>query len=246
MNYLKLKKLAGAACLAAAVACSGCHKQVAASTPPPPPPAPAAPNANMSANPPAINQGQSATLTWQSTNANDASISGVGAVPVSGSKVVYPTQSTTYTLAAKGPGGNTVATARVTVNPPPPTAASAAPSMTEEQLFDQNVHDVYFDYDKYNLRPQGPTVAEKDAAFLKQYPNIKILIEAHCDERGSEEYNLALGENRGESLEKALAADGVSASQIRVVSLGKEKPFCTESTEQCWQQNRRDHLVFDR
>jgi peptidoglycan-associated lipoprotein len=118
--------------------------------------------------------------------------------------------------------------------------------MTDEQLFEQNVHDVYFDYDKAELRPQDSTVTEQDAAFLVKHPDMKLVIEGHCDERGSAEYNIALGQRRAESLLKALVTDGVPASSIRVISYGKEKPFCTESNEQCWQQNRRDHLRLDR
>ena len=118
--------------------------------------------------------------------------------------------------------------------------------MTEEQMFEQNVHDVYFSYDKYTLRPQDSTVVEEDAAFLQKYPDMKLVIEGHCDERGSEEYNIALGQNRAESLQKALVSDGIAANRIRTISLGKEKPFCTESNEQCWQENRRDHLKLDR
>jgi peptidoglycan-associated lipoprotein len=72
------------------------------------------------------------------------------------------------------------------------------------------------------------------------------VIEGHCDDRGSAEYNLALGENRAEALKKALVIDGVDANRLRVVSLGKEKPFCTEDNEQCWQQNRRAHVILDR
>jgi peptidoglycan-associated lipoprotein len=105
--------------------------------------------------------------------------------------------------------------------------------MTDEQLFEQGVHDVYFDYDKADLRPQDSTVTEQDAAFLVKHTDMKFVIEGHCDERGS-------------SLQHALVSDGVPASRIRVISLGKEKPFCTESNEQCWQQNRRDHLRLDR
>jgi peptidoglycan-associated lipoprotein len=120
------------------------------------------------------------------------------------------------------------------------------PSLSEEQLFKQNVHDTYFDYDKADLRPQDDAVVEQDAAFLVKHPDMKLVVEGHCDERGSAEYNIALGQRRAESLQKALVADGVSASSIRVVSYGKERPFCTESNEQCWQQNRRDHLVLDR
>jgi peptidoglycan-associated lipoprotein len=118
--------------------------------------------------------------------------------------------------------------------------------MTQQELFDQNIQDVYFDYDKYNLRSQDSAVVEKDAAFLLKYPDIKIVIVGHCDERGSAEYNIALGQSRAESLQKALQTGGVAASRIRVISVGKEEPFCTESNEQCWQQNRRDHLKLDR
>lgn len=248
MNYSKLKKLPIAVCLVAVVALSGCHKKAPAppAPPPPPPPVPAAPTASIAANPMAINQGQTATLTWQTTNATQTSINSLGTVAANGSQVVSPTVSTTYTLTAKGPGGSVEANARITVTPPAPKAAPLPPSLTEEQLFEQNMQDVYFDYDKYDLRSQDTSVAQQDAAFLLKYPDMKIVIEGHCDERGSAEYNLALGQSRGESLQKALVADGVPSSRIRVISVGKEKPFCTESNEQCWQQNRRDHLNLDR
>ena len=117
--------------------------------------------------------------------------------------------------------------------------------MSEDQLFEQNVKDVYFDYDKYDLRSQDSEVAQDDASFLKQHPDIKVLIAGHCDERGSEEYNIALGQNRAQALQHALVNDGVSSSRIRVISYGKEKPFCTESNEQCWQLNRRDGFAMD-
>jgi peptidoglycan-associated lipoprotein len=81
---------------------------------------------------------------------------------------------------------------------------------------------------------------------LLKYPDIKLLIEGHCDERGSAEYNIALGEKRAKSMQNALVNDGIPASRIRIISYGKEKPFCTDSNEKCWQQNRRDHLKLDR
>jgi peptidoglycan-associated lipoprotein len=132
----------------------------------------------------------------------------------------------------------------VTVTEPPPPP-SAAPSITEEELFSQNVHDVYFDYDKYDLRSADTSTADQDASFLKSHPGMKILIEGHCDDRGSAEYNIALGQNRAQTLKKALTNDGVDASRVRVISYGEEKPFCTEENESCWQQNRRDHLKLD-
>jgi len=248
VNYSKLKQLGVAVCLAATLVLAGCHKKVPAPPPPPPPPvpAPAKPTASISIDPTAIEQGQSATLSWSTTNATQAMIASIGTVASSGSQSVSPTTSTTYTLTAKGPGGSAESSARITVNPPPPKPAPPAPSMTEEQLFEQNVQDVYFDYDKFNLRTQDSPVVEQDAAFLLKYPDMKLVIEGHCDERGSAEYNLALGQSRAESLQKALETNGVAASRIRVISYGKEKPFCTESNEQCWQQNRRDHLKLDR
>src|SRR5450432_1708056 len=123
-----------------------CKKKVAP-PPPPPPPALAAPTASLTANPNTVDKGGSTTLTWQTSNATDVSIDGVGAVQPSGSQSVTPADSTTYTLTAKGPGGTQTATARVTVTaaPPPPPPP---PSATEEELFSQTVKDIYFDYDK--------------------------------------------------------------------------------------------------
>ena len=108
--------------------------------PPPPMPAPApTPTASIRVTPSVIDQGQSATLAWTTTNATAASISGIGTVAPSGSQSVSPTVSTTFTLIAKGPGGSAEATARITVNPPPPQTAHLPPSITEEQLFEQNM-----------------------------------------------------------------------------------------------------------
>lgn len=248
MNHSRLKKLPVVFCLAAIVVLAGCHKKAAAPptpTPPPTPP-PAAPTASITVAPQAIDPGQSSTLRWTTTDATSASVSGLGRVATSGSRSVSPNESTSYTLTATGPGGSAQATTRITVNPPPPKPAPLPPSLTEEQLFEQNIQDVYFDYDKSDLRTQDLQVAAQDAAFLLKQPNMKIVIGGHCDERGSAEYNIALGQRRAESLLESLVDHGVPASRIRVVSYGKEKPFCSESSEQCWQQNRRDHLTLDR
>jgi peptidoglycan-associated lipoprotein len=223
-----------------------CHKKQAPPPPPPPPPPPQ-PTASLTANPGTVDKGQSATLTWQTTNANDVSIdNGIGAVQPNGSQQVSPAESTTYTLTAKGDGGTQTATARVTVNAPPPPTPPQQPSVSDEQLFDQNVKDVYFDYDKSDVRPDQQSAVQADVAFLQQHPNISFTIEGHCDERGSTEYNLALGDNRASSVKNALVAGGVSADRVKTISYGKEKPFCTEHNEQCWQQNRRGHLVYNK
>jgi peptidoglycan-associated lipoprotein len=132
-------------------------------------------------------------------------------VPATGSRSVTPDRSTDYTIAASGANGASAqATARVTVTQPAPKAA-VAPSATDEELFAQNIHDVYFDYDKYDLRAADTSAVEQDAAFLNSHHGMKTLIEGHCDDRGSEEYNLALGESRAETMKKALVTAGIRA-----------------------------------
>ena len=222
---------------------AGCNKKK--ETPPPPPPPPPQPTASLTANPNSIQRGDSTTLTWQTSNATDVTLEGIGAVSASGSQRVTPTDSTTYRLIAKGPGGTQEATARVTVvQPQAPPAMTAAPS--DEELFNQNVKDAFFDYDKSDIRPDAQSALMADAAFLQQHPNIRFMIEGHCDERGSTEYNLGLGDRRATTARDFLVQHGVSADRIRTISYGKEKPFCNTHDEQCWQQNRRAHLVFQR
>ena len=230
--------------LAAVMTLGACKKKVAPPPPPPPPPPPA-PTASLSASPDTIQKGQSTTLTWATTNATDISIDGIGAVEANGSHSVTPTDSTTYHLVAKGAGGTQEATARVTVTAPPPPPPPP-PSPTEEELFARNVKDIFFDYDKSDIRADQQAALQGDIDFLKQHPNINFTVEGHCDERGSTEYNLALGDSRANSVKNALVQGGVNAANIKTISYGKEKPFCTESNEQCWQQNRRGHFVYQK
>jgi peptidoglycan-associated lipoprotein len=233
-----------AAAFGALMFLGACAKK-AAPPPPTPPPSPTAPTASLSANPNTVNQGQPTTLTWQTTNATDVSIDGIGAVDPSGSRPVTPTDSTTYHLVAKGPGGTQDATARVTVNAAPPPPPQQTSSATEEELFAQHVKDVLFDYDKADIRASERSSIQVDALFLQQNPGIHFTIEGHCDERGSTEYNLALGTSRADVVKNALIQAGVSGDRIKTYSYGKEKPFCTESNESCWQQNRRGHFVYE-
>jgi peptidoglycan-associated lipoprotein len=244
MTRIKINLLTWIALLTTAFVLTGCSKKVAKATPPSPPPPPAAPTATLAAAPDVIQQGQSTTLTWQTQNANDITINGLGTVPASGSRSVTPSLSMTYTLVAKGPGGTQDASTRVTVNPV--AKAVMPPTESEADLFGRNVKDVFFDFNKANIRPDETSVAQSDAQFLAQHPDMKIQIEGHCDDRGSEEYNLALGASRANSLKEALANSGVSTSRISTISYGKEKPFCSTDDEQCWQENRRDHFVYQR
>ena len=172
-----------------------CAKKVA----PPPPPAPPSaqpPTASLAANPNTINAGDSTTLTWQTTNATDVSIDGIGTVDTSGSRQVTPAASTTYHLTAKGAGGSQDATARVTVSAPAPPEQPAAPNLTEQELFAQNVKDIYFDYDKADVRPSDQSTIQADAQFLQQHSAIHITVEGYCDERGSTEKRARAGWNQ--------------------------------------------------
>jgi peptidoglycan-associated lipoprotein len=232
--------------LIALVAVAGCKKKV---PPPPvataPPAAVPSPTAKITARPDSVTVGDQLVLTWSTTNATSVSIDGIGEVPTSGVKTVMPTTSTSYRLAARGPGGSADDVVRVTVKSPPAVVAPAN-TMSEEEEFKANVQDIFFDYDKYDLRGQDQMTLSHDASYLASHPNLRIVIGGYCDERGSNEYNLALGQNRAELARKELINAGVAASRIRVISYGKERPFCTEPTESCWQQNRRAGFSIDR
>ncbi len=245
MTRQTLKVLATVSALAAILMLGACHKKTAP-PPPPPPPSVAGPTASISVSPDTIAQGQSATLNWQTSNATDVSIDGIGAVQPSGSQQVTPTDSTTYRLVAKGPGGTQEATTRLTVTPPPAAEATSAPSPTEQDLFGRSVKDIYFDYDKSDIRADQQASIQADMLFLNQHPNISFTVEGHCDSRGSTEYNLALGDQRASAVRNALTTAGINGSRIKTISYGKEKPFCTQENESCWQQNRRGHFVYQK
>src|SRR5579863_5303574 len=225
----------------------GCKKQVA-STPPAAAPAPPAaqPTVTLNASPTTVDPGQTVTLSWSSTNATDLDIEpGIGKVAPQGSTPTNPTTSTTFTITATGSGGSATATAHVDVNAPPPAAAppsSGQPSLSE--LFEQNVKDAFFDLDKSDLRDDARAALTKDAEFLRSYPQVHVSLEGHCDERGSTEYNLGLGQRRAEAAKNYLISLGIPADRMETTSWGKERPFCSEHDESCWQQNRRAHFVL--
>jgi peptidoglycan-associated lipoprotein len=234
----------------------GCKKKVPPPPPPPPPtptattaPPPAAPVINsFTAEPSTIEAGQSSTLNWSITGATDMNIdNGVGAVQSSGQRQVFPRTSTTYTLTARGPGGMDSRSVTVEVSSaPPPPSPSTAPQISGSELLSQQGQDAYFDYDKSDIRSDARDALTKDAALLKQIfqqdPNFTVVVEGHCDERGSAEYNLALGDRRATAAKDFLVQLGVPADKLKTISYGKERPQCTEANEECWQKNRRAHL----
>jgi len=243
-------------CLLLAMFAAGCKKKAPPPPPPPPPapvekpaPPPAAPSiVEFVAEPSSIERGQSSTLRWNVTNATGVTIdNGIGTVQASASRRVFPGSSTTYTLTASGPGGTKTATATVNVTePPPPPPPPPAPKPSLQQLLSSTVMDAYFDYDKSDIRADARDVLTKDADALKNifasFPDAVIQIEGYCDERGSAEYNLALGDRRSVSAKEFLVQLGVPGDKLKTISYGKEKQECTEHSEECWQKNRRAHL----
>ncbi len=211
-----------------------------------PPPAAPAPTAQLTATPSNITAGDQVVLNWKTTDATSVSIDGIGDVPTSGVKTVTPAVSTSYHLVARGEGGSADATARVTVNELPHAVQVPVSTMSAEDEFKARVQDIFFDYDTADIRADAQATLSQDAAFLNNHPDIKIVIGGYCDERGSNEYNLALGQSRAEAARNALVNAGVAPARIRVISYGKERPVCTESTEDCWQQNRRGGFTVDR
>ncbi len=185
--------LAATALAAVSVLGAGCHKKVAANTPPTPAPGPA--------------------------------YAATGAAP---GPAVKPASAPV-----------TTATAR------PRTPDAATRARIDELL--ARIQDAYFDYDRHMLRPDAEEALRADAKtlglILKDYPDFKLVAQGNCDERGSEEYNLALGDARAKASREYLASLGIPAAQINVVSFGKDKPVCTEHNETCWQKNRRAHLA---
>lgn len=228
----------------------GCHKKTPAPATPPPPeataPAATAPVVNLTAEPATVEKGQSVTLSWTTENATDLDLEPqVGKVQANGSTTVTPMESTTYVLTAKGPGGTETMSARVTVTAPPlppPPAAGRTPGVTEEQVIENELKDAYFNLDQSDIRPDAQQTLTGDAEVLKSNSEVNVTIEGHCDERGSEEYNLGLGDRRATAAKNFLVNLGVPADHLMTISYGKDRPQCTESTEDCWQKNRRAHF----
>ena len=244
MNLRSHRIFVSVVLLVALAAVAGCKKKPL----PPPETAPAAvpaPTAHITATPTAVSAGDQVQLAWRTTDATSASIDGIGDVPTSGVKTVTPTESTSYHLVARGEGGSAEATARVTVNAPPAVRVPVS-AMSADEEFKANVQDIFFDYDTYDIRSDAQATLSRDASYLVSHTDLKVVIGGYCDERGSDEYNLALGQNRAEAAKNALVTAGVAAGRIRVISYGKEKPFCSESSEECWQKNRRAGFTPDR
>ncbi len=219
-------------------------------TPPPPPPKPRPVIGSFSADPTTIERGQSSTLRWSTSNATSASIdNGIGNVATSGSRSVSPNSTTTYRLTARGEGGEAseTVTIRVVDPPPPPKPPAPAAKISFSEAVERAIKDAYYDYDKSDIREDARAVLQANADALKnifrEYSSGTVVVEGHCDERGSAEYNLGLGDRRSTSARDFLVQLGVPADRLKTVSYGKERPQCTEANEVCYQKNRRAHFA---
>jgi peptidoglycan-associated lipoprotein len=218
-------------------------------------PRPARPSISISADQEAISRGQSTTLRWTSNNADRVTISELGTVPSSGSRTVSPSQSTTYNATATGAGGTENASARVTVTEEAapgerPRTSTSGPNPTIAAIFNQMVKTVYFELDKADLTPESQDKLRRGAEWLTQGPNRSIVfrIEGNCDPRGTEEYNIGLGERRAQAAKEFLTSLGVEGSRIQTVSYGKERASGASegspSQSPSWAHDRRDDFVY--
>ena len=124
-----------------------------------------------------------------------------------------------------------------------PSGDDTSPTTQRPQAQASDLEDVFFDYDRYSIKPGARETLKKNAEILKNDPSLMIRVEGHCDERGSNEYNIALGERRAKAVKKYLTNLGVDSRRIDWVSYGEEKPFCRAHNEGCWSKNRRGHIV---
>lgn len=230
---------------------SSCHKQVTQT----PPPAAAAPTPTekptvnyFDVEPAVVTKGQHSSLRWSIDNATSVEIApDIGPVKANDQRVISPAQTTKYTLKANNVAGAAQASVTVTVNKPATTPPESGEGKSDVIVVNHRLIDVHFDYNKGDLNDQERSTLEDDARILKNFfesnSGARVTIEGHCDDRGSDEYNFALGDRRASTVKDALVKLGLTAEKLETVSYGKERPLCFSPTEECYARNRRAHFV---
>jgi peptidoglycan-associated lipoprotein len=209
------------------------------------------PELNLRIEPTEIRKGESAMLTWETRNADGVTITpAIGPVDPTGRIKFFPEETTTYQVRAEGPGGEVTRTVTVEVMV---TGNFGTPYVVDEDIrglplddrFNSLVKPVFFDFDSAELTAEARQILDSNAAWLLQPENValRFVLEGHADERGSEEYNLALGDQRAEAVRFYLINSGIEKSRIATVSLGEERPFDTGTTEEAYALNRRTQFV---
>jgi peptidoglycan-associated lipoprotein len=201
--------------------------------------------------PPSIRLGQSALLTWESRNASSVTIEpAIGSVDLSGRVKFFPDETTAYTVRATGPGGSVSKSVTVDVI----SDLSGAGTIDEQDIrnlpvdeqFKSQVRPVFFGFDSADLSEQAILTLESNSTWLLRPENVglRFVLEGHADERGSEEYNLALGDKRAQAVFEYLVEKGVADSRMTTVSLGEERPFDRSATEEAYSLNRRVEFIL--
>lgn len=244
--------------LIAVLLLAACGKKTGPVRPPTAPaPAPTAPGTPTTAPPPelearvepeSIPPGESATLVWEAKNAEIVVIDrGIGEVDKSGRLKVFPTQTSSYRIVAVGPGGSTEKTVTLTVGGQPLTLAEEElAGKTVAEQFAYFVKPVFFEYDSSELKDEAKLTLDGNIRWLvrPETKNLAVMLEGHTDERGTAEYNLALGDKRAQVVRAYMVAHGVDPSRLITVSLGEESPFDPQPTEDAYALNRRVHFVL--
>lgn len=166
-----------------------------------------------------------------------------GAAQATAPPTTTPPAATTPSTSGSESSGST--TPGPSGTQPPSSGSTSTPAARppiSEFTANPNLKDIYFDFDKYDIRPGDAKILDSNATWLKGNNNL-VLIEGHCDERGTNEYNLALGERRAKATMNYLVSQGVQAGRITIISYGEERPICTEHNEACWAKNRRAHFL---
>ena len=204
------------------------------------PPAPA-PTVSLTASPGSIERGEQSTLKWSSEDGMSLLIdNGIGNVRPAGEIIVSPSQSTTYSATVKGRGGEAKASTRITVLEPHTVPIVSTDAMQLGDLIEQGtVKTVHFAYDKAQLNADAKATLQQNALYFRQYPDVNFVVEGHCDERGSEEYNLALGDRRAIAVRDYLIQLGLERGRMQSVSFGEELPLDTSKSEKAFARNRR-------
>ncbi len=207
------------------------------------------PTVTLTASPGTVERGEQTTLSWTTTDTMSLLIdSGIGNVADSGSLIVSPRESTTYTATASGPGGQATSSTRVTVVPRSARGLITSTDLDglQQAVEEGKVQPLFFEYDQAGITAEGAAVLKENARWFQQFPDTTIMIEGHCDERGTEEYNLALGDRRAQAVKAYLVQLGIDSDRMESISFGEERPFAPGYDEAAYRLNRRAHFVVTR
>lgn len=230
----------------------GCHKTVS-------PGLPGAPSASehsdttapvvnfFNSEPATVTSGQDSMLQWSVSGANEIQIdNGIGYVAPNGTKAVRPAETTTYHLKATNAKGPTDESVTVTVRPSESVSQAGPGADLGMDVVTRKLQDVHFDYNASEVRQEDEPILQGDAELLRNLFKLDasaiVTIEGHCDERGSDEYNVGLADKRASAVKGILVKLGVPADRLAVVGYGKELPLCGDETEECYSRNRRAHF----